>query len=129
VAVGTKGNEIAIRIIAQLAPALDVMDFESGRGAAELAKPTISLKNLLAQLAVCLRVQPNPAERRYERLILPQLPGARIAPLRGRQEAEQPRHGKEQDLRIPVFQLGDRQHVKICNRASGGCAAFSDLPK
>jgi hypothetical protein len=49
VAVGTKGNEIAIRIIAQPAPALDVVDLESAQGTASLAAPTIPFEDLLVQ--------------------------------------------------------------------------------
>ena len=51
-AVGTKGNEVALRIAARLASPLHVMDLESGQGAAELATPAVSFKDLLVQLAV-----------------------------------------------------------------------------
>ena len=61
VAVGTKGNEIAIRIIAQLAPPLDVMDLEPAQGAASLAAPAISFEDFLVQPAVGVDIQPSPA--------------------------------------------------------------------
>jgi hypothetical protein len=60
VAVRTQRNEIAIRITAQLAPLLDVVDLESGGGAISLAAPAISLQDLSAQAVVSLGVQANP---------------------------------------------------------------------
>jgi len=61
VAVGTKGNEIAIRIIAQPAPALDVVDLEPAQGTASLAAPAIPFEDLLVQPVVGIGAQPNPA--------------------------------------------------------------------
>jgi hypothetical protein len=48
VAVGTQGDEIAIRVVALVASVLDMMDLESGVGAASLALPTVSLQDLPA---------------------------------------------------------------------------------
>jgi len=61
VAVGAQGNEIAIRIAAQLAPALDVVHLEPAQGAATLAAPAISFEDFLVQPAVGIGIQPNPA--------------------------------------------------------------------
>jgi len=56
VAVGAQGNEIAIRIVAQLAPPLDVMNLESGGRATSPTAPAISLQYLSAQGVVSLGV-------------------------------------------------------------------------
>jgi len=61
VAVGTKGNEIALRIAAQLTSALDVVDLEPAQGTASLATPAIPFENVPVQPVVGVGIQPNPA--------------------------------------------------------------------
>jgi len=51
-AVGAQRDEIVLRIATRLAPPLDVMDLESGQGAAKLATPTVPFKDLPVQLAI-----------------------------------------------------------------------------
>jgi hypothetical protein len=61
VAVGTKGNEIALRIAPQLASALNVVDLEAAQGTASLAAPAIPFEDLPVQPVVGVGIQPNPA--------------------------------------------------------------------
>jgi hypothetical protein len=61
VAVGTKCNEIALRIAPQLASALNVVDLEAAQGTASLATPAIPFENLPLQPVVGVGIQPNPA--------------------------------------------------------------------
>jgi hypothetical protein len=48
VAIGAKSNEILSRIIAQVAPPLDVMDLKLLYSPAQLTTPSISLQNVTA---------------------------------------------------------------------------------
>ena len=66
VALRAQGNEIALRIIAQLASVLKVMDLQSRDGAAELASPTIPFKDVPVECGVCRRDQPNAPKLRQE---------------------------------------------------------------
>ena len=59
VAPGTKSYEILIRIIAQLAPRLNVMDLKAFDTPARLATPVVPLQNFTAELAISLRVEPQ----------------------------------------------------------------------
>ena len=67
-ALGAKGDQITLGILAQPASPLQVMHLQSTHRAAGLASPTVPLKDFPVQGAVCRCVQANPLALRYERI-------------------------------------------------------------
>ena len=61
VAVGAQSDQIALGVIARLAPADHVMDLELIARATVLAFPAIPLQDFQLQLAVTLGVEPKPS--------------------------------------------------------------------
>jgi hypothetical protein len=59
VAADTKSYEIRSRIIAQLAPRLNVMDLKAFDTPARLTTPVVPLQNFTAELAISLRLEPQ----------------------------------------------------------------------
>jgi hypothetical protein len=54
-----QGDEILIRIIAQAAPRLNVMDLKILHPPARLAMPAVSLQHFAAELAIRFRIKPQ----------------------------------------------------------------------
>ncbi len=54
---GAENDQVFLCIGPQAAPRVDVVDLEVGRAAAVLAAPAVPLQNLLAELAVRVRVE------------------------------------------------------------------------
>ena len=59
VALDTKSYEILIRIIAQAAAGLNVMDLKALNTSARLTTPVVPLQNFTAELAISLRLEPQ----------------------------------------------------------------------
>jgi hypothetical protein len=60
VALDAKGHEVLGRVIAQPAPALNVMDLKIFHAPAGLATPAISLKDFKAEFAIRFLIKPQP---------------------------------------------------------------------
>jgi hypothetical protein len=57
VALDAKSDEIFSRVIAEVAPRLNVMDLKIFRLSADLATPAVSLQNVMAELSIVFRIQ------------------------------------------------------------------------
>jgi hypothetical protein len=57
---GTESDQIVLAIVSQTAARVDVMNFDSCEGAAELAAPAVAGKDLLAELAIGGLIKPQP---------------------------------------------------------------------
>jgi hypothetical protein len=62
----TKSNKILGRIIAQVAPRLNVMDLKILHAPAGLTSPAISLQNFTAELAIRFRIKPQASPLRAD---------------------------------------------------------------
>jgi hypothetical protein len=53
----TKSHEILGRVVPEAAPRLDVMDLKAFGSTAELAMPTVTLQDFIAELAISIRLE------------------------------------------------------------------------
>jgi hypothetical protein len=60
VTASTESDQVFLSIVAQLAPWLNVMDLKIFHPPTRLATPSISLKDLAAELAISLGIKPQP---------------------------------------------------------------------
>jgi hypothetical protein len=55
-----EGDQILCNVIAQSAPRLNVMDLKNLHSSTRLASPAVALQNFPAEMAIRLRIKPQP---------------------------------------------------------------------